>query len=77
LIDANSHVWFHAHQGDHNEGDRDWRLSSLANEEGDLTDLRAILGNDIAIKACREAKLPFPDGTIIARLAWSYVPTGC
>jgi Cytochrome P460 len=52
-------------------------LSSLANEEGDLTDLRAILGNDIAIKACREAKLPFPDGTIIARLAWSYVPTRC
>jgi len=35
--------------------------------------LRAILGNDIAIKAVREGKLPFPDGTIIARLAWSYV----
>jgi hypothetical protein len=35
--------------------------------------LRAILGNDIAIKAYREGKLPFPDGTIIARLAWDYV----
>jgi hypothetical protein len=35
--------------------------------------LRAILGNDIAIKAYRDGKLPFPDGTIIARLAWSYV----
>jgi hypothetical protein len=23
----------------------------------------------------REGKLPFPDGTIIARLAWSYVPS--
>jgi Cytochrome P460 len=36
--------------------------------------LRAILGNDLAIKAYREGKLPFPDGTIIARLAWDYVP---
>ena len=45
----------------------------MAHEEGNLNDLRAILGNDIAIKAYREGKLPFPDGTIIARLAWSYV----
>jgi hypothetical protein len=58
-------------------GYRDWRLISGANEEGDLNDLRAILGNDIAIKACREAKLPCLDGTIIARLAWRYVLTGC
>jgi hypothetical protein len=34
----------------------------------------AILGNDVAIKAFGEGKRPFPDGTIIARLAWSYVP---
>jgi len=33
------------------------------------------LGNDVAIKAYREGKLPFPDGTIIARLAWSYIPS--
>jgi hypothetical protein len=56
-------------------GYRDWRLISVAHEEGKLNDLRAILGNDIAIKAYREDKLPFPDGTIIARLAWSYVPS--
>jgi hypothetical protein len=56
-------------------GYRDWRLISVAHEEGDLDDLRAILGNDVAIKAYREGKLPFPDGTIIARLAWSYVPS--
>jgi hypothetical protein len=54
-------------------GYRDWRLISVAHEEGNLNDLRAILGNDIAIKAYRDGKLPFPDGTIIARLAWSYV----
>ena len=51
---------------------RDWRLSSVAREEGKQQDIRAILGNDIAIKAYRDGTLPFPDGTIIARLAWSY-----
>ena len=56
-------------------GYRDWRLISVAHEEGNLNDLRALLGNDVAIKAYREGKLPFPDGTIIARLAWSYVPS--
>jgi hypothetical protein len=56
-------------------GYRDWRLISVAHEEGNLNDLRAILGNDVAIKAYRDGKLPFPDGTIIARLAWSYVPS--
>ena len=54
---------------------RDWRLVSVAREEGDLNDIRAILGNDIAIKAYREGNLPFPDGTIIARIAWSYDPS--
>jgi hypothetical protein len=54
-------------------GYRDRRLISVAHEEGNLNDLRAVLGNDIAIKAYREGKLPFPDGTIIARLAWDYV----
>jgi hypothetical protein len=56
-------------------GYRDWKLISVAHEEGNLNDLRALLGNDAAIKAYREGKLPFPDGTIIARLAWSYVPS--
>ena len=55
-------------------GCRDWRLISVAHEEGKLNDLRAILGNDSAIEASREGKLPYPDGTIIARLAWSYDP---
>lgn len=54
-------------------GYRDWRLISVAHEEGSLNDIRAILGNDMAIKAYREGTLPFPEGTIIARVAWSYV----
>ena len=55
-------------------GYRDWRLVSVAHEEGNLNDLRAILGNDMAIKAAREGTLPYPDGAIIARLAWNYDP---
>ncbi len=56
-------------------GYRDWKLISVAHEEGSLNDLRAILGNNVAIEAYREGKLPFPDGTVIARLAWTYVPS--
>jgi len=54
---------------------RDWRLISVAHEEGDLNDLRAVLGNETAIKAYRQGTLPFPDGAVIARLAWHYVPS--
>jgi hypothetical protein len=52
-------------------GYRDWQLISIAQlAGGNLKQLRAQLGNDIAIKAFREGKLPFPDGTIIAALHW-------
>jgi hypothetical protein len=54
---------------------RDWALVSVAHEAGSFNDIRAILGNDIAIRAYRKGQLPFPDGTIIARVAWSYVPS--
>jgi Cytochrome P460 len=56
-------------------GYRDWRLISVAHEEGSLNDLRAILGNDAAIATVRAGTLPFPDGAIIARLAWRYAPS--
>src|SRR5271157_6337125 len=56
-------------------GYRDWKLISVAHEAGDLNDFRAVLGNDTAIKAYRDATLPFPDGTIIVRLAWAYTPS--
>jgi hypothetical protein len=35
-------------------GYRDWKLISVAHEEGALNDLRAILGNDVAITASQE-----------------------
>jgi len=56
-------------------GYRDWKVVSVAHEAGELNDIRAVLGNDIAIKAYRESKLPFPEGAIVGRIAWSYVPS--
>jgi hypothetical protein len=55
-------------------GYRDWRLISvkqLTGAGGKLKQLRAELGNDIAVTAFREGKLPFPDGSIIAALHWN------
>ncbi len=56
-------------------GYRDWRLISVSHEAGNLNSLGAVLGNDVAIKAYRAAKLPFPDGTIIAALHYGHVPS--
>ncbi len=56
-------------------GYRDWKLISVAHEEGTLNSFSAVLGNDVAIKAYREGKLPYPNGTIIAALHYSFVPS--
>jgi hypothetical protein len=53
-------------------GYRDWSVISVGHlAGGDIKQLRAQLGNDIAIRAFREGKLPFPDGAIIAALHWT------
>ena len=54
-------------------GYRDWKLISVAHEAGELNDIRAILANDKGVKAYRDGKLPFPEGTIISRIAWDFV----
>ena len=54
-------------------GYRDWTLISIASVGPPVNDLRAKFGNDIAINAYRNNTRPFPDGTIIARLAWNRV----
>ena len=54
-------------------GYRDWKFVSVAHEEGNLHSFAAVLGNDAAMKAYREAKLPFPDGTIIAALHYRHL----
>jgi hypothetical protein len=56
-------------------GYREWQFASVAHEEGNLHSFAAILGNDVAIKAFREGKLPYPDGTIIAALHFKHVPS--
>jgi len=57
------------------QGYRDWKWISSAHEAGKLNSLGAVLGNDVAVNAYREGKLPFPDGTIIAALHYHYVPS--
>ena len=32
-----------------------------------------MLGNDLAIKAYQDSTLPFPDGTVLVKLAWKHV----
>ena len=55
-------------------GFRDWNLIAIGRLAGsNLMQLRAQLGNDIAIKAFKEGTLPFPDGAIIAALHWNEV----
>lgn len=56
------------------EGYRQWELVAVAHEEG-LDELRGILGNAVAMQAYREGTLPFPDGAILAKLAWKHVPS--
>jgi hypothetical protein len=56
-------------------GYRDWRLISVAHEEGNFHSFSAVLANDLAIQASREGKVPFPDGAIIAALHYRHVPS--
>src|ERR1700691_4182059 len=56
-------------------GYRDWQWISSAHEAGNLNSLGAVLGNDVAIKAFRSGKLPYPDGSIIAALHYRNVPS--
>ncbi len=40
---------------------------------GKLDQLRAQVGNEIALKAFKEGKVPFPDGAIIVAIHWTRV----
>jgi hypothetical protein len=58
-------------------GYRDWKLIAVDHllVADKVDQLRAQLGNDIAIKAFKERKVPFPDGSIIAAIHWTRVPS--
>jgi hypothetical protein len=57
------------------QGYRDFGLIAVSRlTRGDGTSqLRAELGNEIAVKAYREGKLPFPEGAIVAALHWNEI----
>lgn len=57
------------------DGYRQWPLIAPAQEAAPLNELRAVLGNAVAVQAYREGTLPFPDGTVLAKLAWKHVPS--
>ena len=57
-------------------GYRDWKMIAIDHlVTGKVDQLRAQLGNEIAIKAFKEGTVPFPDGTIIVALHWNRVPS--
>src|SRR5262245_2299676 len=51
-------------------GYRDWSMVSVASVGDPVKDLRVKLGNAEAMKALKDGNRPFPDGTVIARLAY-------
>lgn len=54
------------------DGYRKWELIAPAQEGEPLNELRAVVGNDIAVGAYRDRRLPFPDGTVLVKLAWKH-----
>jgi hypothetical protein len=54
------------------KGYRNWQVVAPSQRD-DNDEIRVILGNNIAMKAFRANTLPFPDGAIIAKLAWKRV----
>ena len=53
-------------------GYRDWKLIAVSEiAAGDKSQLRAEFGNDVAIKAFKEGRLPFPDGSIVIAQHWA------
>jgi hypothetical protein len=58
-------------------GYRDWKVIAVDQLllAGKSDQLRAQLGNDVAIKAYKEGTIPFPDGAIIAAIHWTRVPS--
>ena len=53
-------------------GYRQWELIAPALEAAPLDELRVVLGNSLTMKAYRQTTPPFPDGTILVKLAWEH-----
>ena len=55
------------------QGYRGWTLISVAAVGPPTNDIRAKLGNEVAIEDFQQNRLPYRDGAIIVRLAWHQV----
>lgn len=55
------------------DGYRKWQFIAPAHETAPLDELRVVLGNPAAIAAVEKNQLPFPDGTVLVKLAWKHV----
>jgi hypothetical protein len=51
------------------DGYRKWELISVSAAPG-KTELKAIFGDATSMKAYRDGKLPFPDGSTLVKLTW-------
>jgi hypothetical protein len=56
-------------------GYRQWAVIAPSYEGGGFDELRVILGNAVAMKAFQDGALPFPDGAMLAKLAWKREPS--
>ena len=55
------------------EGYRKWPFIAPAHETPPLDELRVVVGNPVAMAAIEKNQLPFPDGTVLVKLAWKRV----
>jgi hypothetical protein len=55
------------------QGYRQWEMVAPAEEADPLNELRVVLGNTVATTAYRTGALPFPDGTVLVKLAWKHI----
>jgi hypothetical protein len=53
------------------DGYRQWELIAPSQNEKEL---KGIVGNSISLKAYRDGKLPFPDGSVLVKLSWKREP---
>ena len=57
------------------EGYRQWELIAPALEAAPLNEIRAVVGNRIAVDAYRRSAQSFPDGAVLVKLAWKQQPS--
>ena len=57
------------------DGYQDWSLIAPAQEAAPFNELRVVVGNAVAIRAFRDQRRPFPDGTVLVKRAWKRVPS--